>query len=192
MSARQTIPQTHDPCALCHKPNATKRCGRCRAVVYCSRACQASHWRAHKLTCGAPPPPVPPRPQTPGELAEDCARQLAERGYAALGPLVDLHRRTALRTHARNEIERLLKLPLAAANAREHELRPRRPQKRCRMTKTRRTTGARRVSATHREACLDLNKARLYHPHIACAHTRISPCTRRGCAAGHTCAIASV
>ena len=67
MSARQIIPQTHDPCALCHKPNATKRCGRCRAVVYCSRDCQAAHWKsAHKLTCGASPPPVPPRPQTPG------------------------------------------------------------------------------------------------------------------------------
>ena len=85
MSARQIIPQTHDPCALCHKPAATKRCGRCRAVVYCSRDCQARHWKsAHKLTCGAASPPVPPRPQTPGELAEDCARQLAERGYAAL------------------------------------------------------------------------------------------------------------
>ena len=93
MSTRQIIPQTHDPCALCHKPNATKRCGRCRAVVYCSRECQAAHWKsAHKLTCGASPPPVPPRPQTPGELAEDCARQLAERGYAALGPLVDRDR----------------------------------------------------------------------------------------------------
>ena len=124
MSARQIIPQTHDPCALCHKPAATKRCGRCRAVVYCSRECQATHWkRAHKLTCGASPPPVPPRPQTPGELAEDCARQLAERGYAALGPLVDRDRRNALRTHARHEVERLLKLPLAAANARFAKIR---------------------------------------------------------------------
>jgi hypothetical protein len=124
MSARQIIPQTHDPCALCHKPNATKRCGRCRAVVYCSRDCQAAHWkRAHKLTCGTSPPPVPPRPQTPGELAEDCARQLAESGYAALGPLVDLNRRNALRTHARQEVERLLKLPLAAANARFAKIR---------------------------------------------------------------------
>ena len=124
MSARQIIPQTHDPCALCHKPNATKRCGRCRAVVYCSRDCQATHWkRAHKLTCGAAPPPVPPRPQTPGELAEDCARQLAEQGYAALGPLVDRDRRNALRTHARHEVERLLKLPLAAANARFAKIR---------------------------------------------------------------------
>ena len=124
MSTRQIIPQTHDPCALCHKPAATKRCGRCRAVVYCSRECQATHWkRAHKLTCGASPPPVPPRPQTPGELAEDCARQLAERGYAALGPLVDRDRRTALRTHARHEVERLLKLPLAAANARFAKIR---------------------------------------------------------------------
>ena len=123
MSTRQIIPQTHDPCALCHKPAATKRCGRCRAVVYCSRACQASHWRAHKLTCGVSQPPVPPRPQTPGELAEDCARQLAERGYAALGPLVDRDRRTALRTHARHEVERLLKLPLAAANARFAKIR---------------------------------------------------------------------
>ncbi len=36
---------------------------------------------------------------------------------------MDLHRRTALRTHARHEVERLLKLPLAAANARFAKIR---------------------------------------------------------------------
>lgn len=118
MASRQIIPQTHELCAACHKPNATKRCGKCRAVFYCSRACQATHWRAHKLTCGTPPPPVMPRPQTPGELAEACAKQLAESGFASLGPLLDFERRSALRTHASSEVERLLKLPLVAANSR--------------------------------------------------------------------------
>ena len=109
MSARQIIPQTHDPCALCHKPAATKRCGRCRAVVYCSRDCQARHWKsAHKLTCGAAPPPVPPRPQTPGELAEDCARQLAERGYADV-------RSAALAAVESDAIRRRKRLPPAAS-----------------------------------------------------------------------------
>lgn len=33
---------------------ATKRgarCGRCKAVVYCSRACQKTDWSQHKLVC---------------------------------------------------------------------------------------------------------------------------------------------
>ena len=36
-------------------PGGFKRCGRCRAVVYCSPACQKVHWKAgHKRECVAP------------------------------------------------------------------------------------------------------------------------------------------
>jgi hypothetical protein len=30
-----------------------KKCGGCRAVRYCSEACQRQHWRAHKVDCRA-------------------------------------------------------------------------------------------------------------------------------------------
>eukprot|EP01083_Nonionella_stella_P102505 291643_1 len=43
---------TVDQCAHCHDfiafPN---RCGRCRKVFYCTRACQVNNWRAHKSSC---------------------------------------------------------------------------------------------------------------------------------------------
>ena len=32
-----------------------KRCTRCKAVVYCSRECQAKHWQQHKFLCGPNP-----------------------------------------------------------------------------------------------------------------------------------------
>ncbi|KAF0973354.1 hypothetical protein FDP41_008561 [Naegleria fowleri] len=38
-------------CAACGKPNATKRCGGCHSVVYCSKECQVSHWKTHKVDC---------------------------------------------------------------------------------------------------------------------------------------------
>ena len=40
---------------------ARQICGRCKAPRYCSRACQAAHWTAHRGECRAPfiPPPVP-------------------------------------------------------------------------------------------------------------------------------------
>lgn len=28
-----------------------ERCGRCRLVFYCSRACQLADWKAHKAGC---------------------------------------------------------------------------------------------------------------------------------------------
>jgi hypothetical protein len=30
-----------------------KRCGRCRVVRYCGRACQKADWKVHKATCNA-------------------------------------------------------------------------------------------------------------------------------------------
>ncbi|KAI6046620.1 hypothetical protein EDC04DRAFT_3052959 [Pisolithus marmoratus] len=41
-------------CAKCGKEssmNALMRCSRCKSVLYCSNACQISHWRSHKSTC---------------------------------------------------------------------------------------------------------------------------------------------
>jgi tetratricopeptide (TPR) repeat protein len=41
----------HRVCAFCGKPG-TKRCGKCRAVWYCSVACQTTSWPQHKTKCG--------------------------------------------------------------------------------------------------------------------------------------------
>ena len=34
----------------CQKP-ASSRCGRCKVILYCSRACQTADWAAHKSMC---------------------------------------------------------------------------------------------------------------------------------------------
>ena len=39
------------PCAACASPRALQRCGACKLVVYCSRECQAKHWKSHKDAC---------------------------------------------------------------------------------------------------------------------------------------------
>ncbi len=38
-------------CATCGDSAPSKKCGRCQKMYYCSRGCQKSHWRTHKLTC---------------------------------------------------------------------------------------------------------------------------------------------
>ncbi len=47
-------------CAGCNRMRrageaAFQKCGRCKATPYCSRACQAAHWKTHKLSCTAAP-----------------------------------------------------------------------------------------------------------------------------------------
>ena len=49
--ARTVTPRKGPTCAFCAHPGATRRCGRCKAVNYCSPGCQREHWRAHKDTC---------------------------------------------------------------------------------------------------------------------------------------------
>ena len=42
-----------EACAGCGAAGAgaVQRCGGCRSVVYCSRACQKVHWKTHKAAC---------------------------------------------------------------------------------------------------------------------------------------------
>ncbi|KAL6072635.1 ubiquitin-specific protease [Balamuthia mandrillaris] len=43
-------------CAMCGRSNATKLCSRCKAVRYCGRDCQLSHWQGgHRQECAPPP-----------------------------------------------------------------------------------------------------------------------------------------
>jgi hypothetical protein len=39
-----------DECYICEAPRA-RRCGQCRLVRYCSRACQSQDWRRHRSEC---------------------------------------------------------------------------------------------------------------------------------------------
>lgn len=39
-------------CAQCNTTGRDlKLCNSCKTVVYCNRACQKAHWKAHKVTC---------------------------------------------------------------------------------------------------------------------------------------------
>eukprot|EP01095_Lingulamoeba_sp_RSL-Kostka_P004975 TRINITY_DN1624_c0_g1_i1.p1 TRINITY_DN1624_c0_g1~~TRINITY_DN1624_c0_g1_i1.p1 ORF type:complete len:401 (-),score=56.37 TRINITY_DN1624_c0_g1_i1:209-1411(-) len=38
-------------CSNCKAPNCTKLCSGCNSIYYCSRKCQADHWRIHKSKC---------------------------------------------------------------------------------------------------------------------------------------------
>ena len=43
-----------EQCANCGKvSDSLKMCARCKAVMYCQRACQVSHFQTHKATCRA-------------------------------------------------------------------------------------------------------------------------------------------
>jgi mitochondrial splicing suppressor protein 51 len=59
-TSNATSSAPEDPiCTSCQKPQSTfpeplKRCGKCQTARYCSRDCQKSDWKTHKLTCGQP------------------------------------------------------------------------------------------------------------------------------------------
>ena len=39
-------------CAHCDKVSGPfMRCGRCKAVIYCTRTCQVAHYKEHKVVC---------------------------------------------------------------------------------------------------------------------------------------------
>ena len=40
----------HPVCACCLQ-NASKVCGACRSVHFCSKECQRTHWKTHKPIC---------------------------------------------------------------------------------------------------------------------------------------------
>jgi tetratricopeptide (TPR) repeat protein len=57
-AAAQRLPRVpREPCAGCGAPPGgpapLQRCAACLGVYYCSKACQAAHWRAHKRACRA-------------------------------------------------------------------------------------------------------------------------------------------
>ena len=45
-------------CAVCQK-EAEKKCSRCKTISYCSKVCQGSNWKQHKVICHINEP-VPP------------------------------------------------------------------------------------------------------------------------------------
>ena len=48
------IKSPFDACATCGKHQTQlqlKKCGRCKAVFYCSVACQKNDWKQHKTEC---------------------------------------------------------------------------------------------------------------------------------------------
>ena len=56
------------PCAVCGKPDARLRCGRCRSVHYCDASCQKNDWKDHKSRCA----PSAPRFETFERAAPRC------------------------------------------------------------------------------------------------------------------------
>jgi hypothetical protein len=49
MAERGPAPQTGE-CAACRTVGRMQMCSRCKAVKYCSAACQRTAWKAHKAT----------------------------------------------------------------------------------------------------------------------------------------------
>lgn len=47
---REALPRDQNECEKCVKP-ATKKCGACGKVCYCSPACQKLDWMFHKVSC---------------------------------------------------------------------------------------------------------------------------------------------
>ena len=72
-------------CARCGAAGATKRCGGCKGVMYCSAACQRRHWAAHKAACSAVSAALA-RAAAHVARGLSCAGRLAVVSSVALGP----------------------------------------------------------------------------------------------------------
>jgi len=73
---------------VCEAPQCTtpgmSRCTRCKVTYYCSRSCQATHWKVHKLVCSLPGTMAPtptthsntgsnaPKPSTVNPTSHQC------------------------------------------------------------------------------------------------------------------------
>ena len=45
-------------CVACSSTDTLKKCGRCKAVSYCSPQCQKTDWKSHKMTCRSSADPL--------------------------------------------------------------------------------------------------------------------------------------
>ncbi len=59
MTAFFIIFQGTENCVICSNHTASK-CGKCKAVFYCSKECQKSDWNLHKVFCSTLPFPITP------------------------------------------------------------------------------------------------------------------------------------
>ena len=54
MGAIEEVENDVGLCAVC-QGRAELKCMACKAVFYCSRACQKRHWKKHKFECKSLP-----------------------------------------------------------------------------------------------------------------------------------------
>ena len=69
-------------CAACGREdgagNELRKCSRCGAVYYCSRACQKAHWAEHKRVCGKNARPARSRGKGRGEVPQGAGDEEGE------------------------------------------------------------------------------------------------------------------
>ena len=53
-------PSGHDVCAVCRKKSSSS-CSKCHAASYCSKECQRTDWKVHKMFCSLGPWPKAPK-----------------------------------------------------------------------------------------------------------------------------------
>ncbi len=80
-------------CFMCRTSISEKlRCGRCKGIYYCSKACQVKHWKhgygsgslPHKVTCAATAAQMETHSLTPALIAPFPWIELTENGHFPL------------------------------------------------------------------------------------------------------------